>query len=106
MSNWFVYNDGDTTGGEGTEGGIILRDEEHEQGARLTLKRGESFFAVSCSIRGWMDHTRFFATELEAQREYLSMKPPLANMLENILSNGKGDLKMWEAIADFVRRYP
>lgn len=106
MSNWFAYDNGGTIGSAGAEGGVILRDEEHEQGARLTMKRGESFFAVSCSIRGWMDHTRFFATEMEAQREYLLMKPPLANMLENILSGGKGDLKMWEAIADFVRRFP
>jgi hypothetical protein len=106
MSNWFSHDDGSTIGSAGAEGGVILRDEEHEQGARLTLKRGESYFAVACSIYGWMDHTRFFATEVEAQREYLLMKPPLSNMLENILSDGKGDLKMWEAIADFVRRYP
>jgi hypothetical protein len=42
----------------------------------------------------------------EAQREYLLMKPLLANMVENILSKGNSDLKMWEAIADFVRRFP
>ncbi len=106
MSNWIAYDNGNTIGSVGAEGGVILRDEEHELGARLTLKRGGSYISVSCSIRGWMDHTRFFATEAEAQREYLLMKPPLANMVENILSAGLSDIKMWEAIADFVRRYP
>jgi hypothetical protein len=53
-----------------------------------------------------MDHTRFFGSLTEAQREYLLMKPSLANMVENILAAGKSDLKMWEAIADFVRRFP
>ena len=85
---------------------MILRDEEHEAGARLTLKRGSNYVSVSCSIYGWMDHTRFFGTVTEAQREYLLMKPSLANMVENILLAGKSDLKMWEAIADFVRRFP
>jgi len=106
MSNWFEYDDGNSIGSVGAEGGEILRDEEHESGARLTLKRGGSYVSVSCSVYGWMDHTRFFATVADAQREYLLMRPQLANMVENILSAGKGDLKMWEAIAEFVRRFP
>jgi hypothetical protein len=106
MSNWFLYNDGNSIGSVGAEGGVILRDEEHAAGARLTLKRGNNYISVSCSIHGWMDHTRFFGTVADAQREYLLMKPPLANMVENILSAGKSDLKMWEAIAEFVRRFP
>jgi hypothetical protein len=106
MSNWFAYNGGGTIGSVSAEGGVILRDEVHESGARLTLKRGSNYVSVSCSIYGWMDHTRFFGTVVEAQREYLQMKPSLANMVENILAAGKSDLKMWEAIADFVRRFP
>jgi hypothetical protein len=106
MSNWFAYDDGGSIGNTGAEGGVILRDEEHQSGARVTLKRGNNYVSVSCSIYGWMDHTRFFGSVTEAQREYLLMKPLLANMVENILSKGNSDLKMWEAIADFVRRFP
>lgn len=106
MNNWFVYDEGSTIGSMGAEGGVVLRDEEHESGARVTLKRGSNYVSVSCSIYGWMDHTRFFGTVIEAQREYVLMKPPLANMVENILAAGKSDLKMWEAIAEFVRRFP
>ncbi len=106
MSNWFAYDDGRSIGSAGAEGGVIMRDEEHIHGARLTLKRGGSYVSVSCNIYGWMDHTRFFGSVVEAQREYLLMKPSLANMVENILAAGKSDLKMWEAIAEFVRRFP
>jgi hypothetical protein len=106
MSKWFAYDNGRSVGCAGAEGGVVLRDEEHEAGARLTLKRGGKYVSVSCSIYGWMDHTRFFGTVTEAQREYLRMKTPLSTMIESILSAGKSELKMWDAIADFVRRFP
>jgi hypothetical protein len=106
MSNWLAYDEGKSIGSVGAEGGEILRDEEHKAGARVTLKRGSSYISVSCNVYGWMDHTRFFSSVTEAQREYLLMKPSLANMVENILSAGESNLKMWEAIAEFVRRFP
>jgi hypothetical protein len=106
MSNWFEYGDGQSIGSVSAEGGEILRDEEHISGARVTLKRGSKYISVSCNIYGWMDHTRFFNSITEAQREYLLMRSSLGNMVENILSAGKSDLKMWEAIAEFVRRFP
>jgi hypothetical protein len=106
MVNWVAYKNGDSIGSVGAEGGVTLRDEEHRAGARLTLKRGGNYVSVTCSIYGWMDHTRFFCTVIDAQREYLLMRPPLTNMVENILPAGKDDFKMWEAIAEFVRRFP
>jgi hypothetical protein len=106
MSSWYAYDDGRSVGSVGAEGGVILRDEEHEAGARVTLKRGSSYVSVSCNVYGWMDHTRFFGSVTEAQREYILMKSSLGNMVENVLLAGKSDLKMWEAIAEFVRRFP
>jgi hypothetical protein len=106
MSSWFAYDGGRSIGSVGAEGGEILRDEEHEAGVRVTLKRGSSYVSVSCNIYGWMDHTSFFGSVTEAQREYILMKSSLGKMVENILLAGKSDLKMWEAIAEFVRRFP
>jgi hypothetical protein len=106
MSSWSAYKNGRSIGSIGAEGGEILHDEEHVAGARITLKRGNSYVSVSANVHGWMDHTRFFGTVTEAQREYLLMKSSLGNMVENILLAGKSDLKMWEAIAEFVRRFP
>ena len=105
MSSWFAYNDGRSIGSLSAEGGVILRDEEHASGARVTLKRGSSYISVSCNVYGWMDHTRFFGSIMEAQREFILMRSSVGTMVENILSAGKNDLKMWEAIADFFRRF-
>jgi hypothetical protein len=106
MSSWFAYDDGRSIGSVSAEGGVILRDEEHASGARVTLKRGSSFISVSCNVYGWIDHTRFFNSVTEAQREYILMKSSVGSMVDNILSANKSDLKMWEAIAEFVRRFP
>ncbi len=106
MSNWFAYNDGRSIGEVSAEGGVILRDEEHRRGGRVTLKQGKTFVSVSSHIYGWMDHTRFFKSVNEAQREYVIMKNILGGMMDDILAAGANDLKMWEAIADFVRRFP
>jgi hypothetical protein len=106
MSNWNPYNNGNSIGTTGAEGGVILRDEEHERGGRVTLKQGSNYISVSCHIYGWIDHTRFFYTVADAQREYVIMKNMLGSMLDDILAAGANDIKMWEAIADFVRRFP
>jgi hypothetical protein len=106
MSSWSAYKNGRSIGSAGAEGGEILHDEEHVAGARITLKHGKSYVSVSANVYGWMDHTRFFSSVTEAQREYILMKLSLGNMVENILLAGKSDLKMWEAIAEFVRRFP
>ena len=106
MSKWLAYDDGRSIGKVSTEGGVILLDEEHEQGARITLKRGNSYVSVSMHIRGWMDHTRFFSTDADAQREYRAMRSAVNNVLTVINTEGVSEIKIWEAISDFVRRFP
>ncbi len=106
MSNWVAYDNGNSIGKVSAEGGVILRDEQHTRGGRVTLKQGKTFISVSCYIYGWIDHTRFFYTVADAQREYVIMKNILGSMLDDILAAGAKDIKMWEAIADFVRRFP
>lgn len=106
MNNWSIYNEGKTIGVISAEGGLILSDEASSEGARITLKRGEGFVSVSLSIRGWMDHTRFFSADADAQREYRSMRSAVGAVLNIINTEGVSDIKVWEAISDFVRRYP
>ena len=106
MSKWFAFDDGRSIGKTGAEGGVILRDEEHKQGVRITLKKSSKFISVSCNIYGWMDHTRFFTTITEAQREFILMRSALGNMIENVLSTDTKDIKVWEEISQFVRRFP
>lgn len=106
MSNWFAYDNGKSIGKISAEGGVILRDEEHERGGRVTLKQGKTFISVSCHIYGWIDHTRFFHTLADAQREYVIMKNILGSMMDDLLPADANNIKMWEAIANFVRRFP
>lgn len=106
MSNWYAFDDGRSIGKVSREGGVILRDEAHKRGARITLKRGSGHIAVSCYIQGWMDHTRFFNSVPEAQREFVLMRSSIESILENTLTPGAKDIKVWEEISNFVRRFP
>lgn len=105
MSNWRAHDGGRTIGKISAEGGKILLDENYGDYARMTLKLGNTFIAVSANVYGWIDHTRFFNSPAEAQREYELMKVSVENMVD-LLTSDASSLKMWEAIAAFVRRFP
>lgn len=106
MSNWLAFDEGRSLGKTSAEGGVILRDDEHPDGARITLKRGNGYISISCNLYGWMDHTRFFGALSDAQREYAAMKTALNAVLAVIKTNGVREIKVWEAISEFVRRFP
>ncbi len=106
MSNWVTYNSGQSIGKTGADGGIILYDEEHKQGARITLRRGRDFISISCNFYGWMDHTRFFTTLSDAEREYRYMKSAIVGIMDSLKAAGGDKLKGWETISEFVRRFP
>ncbi len=106
MSNWFAFDDGRSIGKISAEGGVILRDDEYPGGARITLKRGSGYISVSCNLYGWMDHTRFFGTVSDAQREYVEMKTALISVLEVIGTKNLKEIKVWEALSEFVKRFP
>lgn len=78
---WLPFEDGTTIGATGSEDGVILRDEMHPDGARITLERTSTRFAITCGVYGWMVHTRFFAIESEAIAAYEEMKPALVEIL-------------------------
>lgn len=106
MSSWSAFNQGRSIGTVSPEGGRILFDEEHKDGARLTLKRGNGYISISLNVYGWFDHTRFFSLESESQREYRTMRAAVNDMMAIISREDISDLKIWEAISEFVRRFP
>lgn len=84
-NDWRPYHDGQTLGGTGTENGIILRDEEHPEGARITLEQGGfTPFAITCGVYGWLVHTRFFGTQVEATQAFEAMKRELARLAASV----------------------
>lgn len=110
---WHPFEEGTSLGKQGSENGVIFRDEEHEEGSRITLERDGATapFAITCGIYGWMFHTRFFGREAEASTEYELMKAGLAEILSVIPYNddpekdAKSD-RVVELIQEFVERFP
>ena len=104
MSAWAAFDDGRSIGKLCAEGGVILRDEKHEQGARITLKRAAKHISISCKIYGKNDHTRFFKTVSEAEREFTPMKRDLGKIVSKIRET-KDQIQMWIEISEFVRKF-
>jgi hypothetical protein len=109
---WQSFDEGRTIGESGSEKGVILLDEEHVDGARITLERdGYTPFAITCGIYGWMAHTRFFANEEEARQTYGEMKHSLESIVQSIPLTNEPDFDArikatTRMIADFVEHYP
>jgi hypothetical protein len=110
MTNWIPFENGTTIGATGSEGGTILRDELHREGARITLERAARRFAITCGVYGWMVHTRFFADGSEAAAEYEAMKPAMAAILAR-LPRADEDAEaavpeVAEVLDEFIARFP
>jgi hypothetical protein len=108
---WRPFDKGATVGQSGSEGGVVVRDEKHELGARATMERecDSSPWAVTCGIYGWFFHTRRLGSEAEA--ELPVMLDGLAAIIDRIprADDAESDAKMGlvcEAISDFVARFP
>ncbi len=83
---WQAFQSGSTIGTSGSESGAIVRDDEHQLGARITLESSAAIapFAITCGIYGWMFHTRFFSSEAEAILAFDEMKADLDRILNLI----------------------
>lgn len=75
-----------------------MLDEEHAQGARITVEsNGHAPWSITCGIYGSMVHTRFFVRRDEAMAEVEPMKQGLEALLV-----GDDDGRF----SDFVARFP
>ena len=109
--DWHPSENGATLGETGSEEGIVVRDEEHSLGARITLEREARIapFAITCGIYGWMMHTRFFGTEAEAEAQYDLMKRGMSALLEKAEQAADidgGRQVLMEGVSKFVGTYP
>lgn len=73
--NWTKYDNGNSIGKKGSEGGEILNDQENINGARITIEAnvGSIPFAITLGIYGLIVHTEFFS-EIEIATEYFKRK--------------------------------
>jgi hypothetical protein len=103
---WHVFDSGATIGKQGSENGTIVLDEEHADGARITLERDGSTapWSITCGVSGLMVHTCFFADRATAEAQYEAMKPALQAILSQLNAD---DLPAQGRLArDFVERFP
>jgi hypothetical protein len=108
-SVWYPFDNGTTLGQKGSEDGVIVRDEEHPQEARITLERDTPHvpFAITCGIYGCMMHTRYFSQESEASSQYEQMKNALSVLLSTEYEGGpEGSRSFLDGVAVFVEMYP
>ena len=111
---WQPYQRGGSIGETGSESGKITRDEEHTEGARITLERlkGRAApFAITCGIYGWMVHTLYAGDEEEAALVFDRMKEDLARIATAIPARDDPNAEERVAaitaqICDFVDRFP
>ncbi len=110
-NNWHLFENGQTLGTQGTEHGRILQDEEHRDGARITLEQCQSPpFAITCGIYGLMFHTAFASEEQEAKNMFVEMKNGLEEILQLILDDDDPELEtkkqeVYETLEKFVTRF-
>ena len=110
---WRPFADGNKIGIRGSEGGAIVRDDEHSDCARITLERDRhsAQWTITCGIYGLFVHTRFFSSEVQSSSEYERMCGALSDILGLIphVDDPEVDDKMAavnKAIGRFVDLYP
>ena len=87
-------------GQTGSEGGIILKDEEYKQSCRITLEKCTRYYAITCGIYGAMVHTAFCSEE-DHFSIYEQMKQELATFMERDTTEAEED----EFYHYFTNRY-
>jgi hypothetical protein len=110
---WRDFNNGRSIGARGSEDGLVLADEEHPFGARITLEENcpSAPATITCGISGWMVHTRFFSSSTEAIDEFKRMKRSLSKILDSLpeRDDPDGEQKCDDVsrfIDQFVKEYP
>lgn len=84
----------------GSEGGIVLADEEYCGSCRITLEKCEDYYAITCGVYGSMVHTAF-CNEQEAHAKYNAMKKELQEFIDADLD----DDARYEFYESFTSRY-
>jgi hypothetical protein len=112
-SSWRLAEEGSTLGQLGSEEGVVVEDEEHQGGARITLERRDgkpARFAITCGLYGWFFHTRYCPSEEEAHHDFERMKLELGQMADLLSNDGSSPEKIvhavLDAISDFVDHFP
>jgi hypothetical protein len=108
--DWNLFDGGP----RGSEGGVVVADEEYRGASRITLERDVSSrtaAAITRGIYGWMMHTRRFSNLDTVREAYDAMKIDMAGIVDKIPLEDEPDGRrrlpeIFEAIKAFVERHP
>lgn len=103
---WINYQNGSTIGESGTENGNIIFDEEHVDGARITLEQNchqNIPFAITSGIYGGIVHTTFASDKSEATLKYNKMKLCIEEGLGICKLAGETEMSSW--VEKFCNQY-
>ena len=110
---WKPFDGGRTIGTTGSEGGVILADDEIVNAARISLERETRVapFAITCGIYYWMMHTRWFSDEAMARRDFDAMKEAIDAIvtllpLEDDPDRDERKKAATRVTEEFVERFP
>lgn len=87
-------------GGTGSEGGVILQDEEYKNACRITLEKCPKYYAITCGVYGAIVHTVFCGFD-DYQQTYNSMKEELQRFIDSDTSDSE-NLQFYE---DFTSKF-
>jgi hypothetical protein len=113
MMTWTAFEQGNTVGKKGREGGVIRVDDEYTGAARIVLEKDclRAPYAITSSVYGYMLHTRFVADDETAQYALDEMKAMLAEIVDLIPAEGDPDEgtrmdAVDDAVESFMRQFP
>jgi len=95
---WYIFENSNSIGKKGSEGGIILSDFENSNGARITIEQDGNIapFSVTIGIYNLMFHTYFCSSQEEAisfRKETIEKIDDIFKLLEVDKKNRNED---WE----------
>lgn len=100
QTTWEPFENGETIGKTGSEEGIIVLDEFHKEGGRITLEKDARAIPWAITCGGGFVHTVYFETREQAEKAYSHLKFDLWKMLQ--LEN---DQDFYSAIKELVNKY-
>lgn len=81
-------------GSTGSEGGLVLEDEEYKSACRITLEKCPRHYAITSGVYGGMVHTAF-ANSDDYMTKYLAMKQELQNFIDKNIT-GDEEIDFYE----------
>ena len=84
----------------GSEGGIIIADEEYKESCRITLERCEMYDAITCGVYGSMMHTAFCESS-HSLEVFDNMKKDLQEFIDKDTTAEEEDIFYEEFISKY-----